>query len=151
MRLPWMITLLGYAGLLPFLSAPLWLTIAPETVPAWLDRAWWMYVALIAVFLAGTFWGFALPAAMGPAGMAGILMASALMWMVWVALLLPFQTSLYLLSLTFLLLLLADFWRERTLDTIPGYFAMRSVLTVGVILAIVWRLALGIAPASQVG
>jgi len=144
MRLPWMISALGYAGLIPFLAGPLWLMLAPDTAPPWLDRGWWMYVSLIAVFLAGTFWGFALPAAMGLAGMLGILMASALMLLSWVALMLPFKTSLYLLALVFLLLLLADFWRERTLDTIPGYFMMRTVLTVGVLIAIVWRLALGV-------
>lgn len=144
MRLPWVISVLGYAGLLPFLAAPLWIALSPDTVPGWLDRGWWMYVALIAVFLAGTFWGFALPAAMGFAGMLGILIASALMLLAWVALMLPFQTSLYLLLLVFLLLLLADFWRERTLDTIPGYFMMRTVLTAGVMVAICWRLALGV-------
>lgn len=143
MRIPWLITALGYAGLLPFLAGPLWQMLAPDSAPAWLDKAWWMYIALVAVFLAGTFWGFALPAVEGPAGMLGVLIASALMWVSWVALMLPFAQSLYVLILNFLLLLAADFWRERTLDTIPGYFALRTTLTVGVMAAIGWRLMLG--------
>jgi hypothetical protein len=49
----------------------------------------------------------------------------------------------------FLLLLLADFWRERTLDTIPGYFMLRTSLTVGVLIAIGWRLLLMMSPAPD--
>ena len=50
--------------------------------------------------------------------------------------------QLYALALVFLLQLLADFWRERTLDTIPGYFRLRVLLTVGAIGAIAWRLVI---------
>ena len=49
----------------------------------------------------------------------------------------------YGLALVFLLLLLADFWRERTLDTLPGYFMLRATLTVGAIGTITWRILLG--------
>jgi hypothetical protein len=142
MRLPPLVKLLGYAGLVPFLLGPLWWTLAPASVPPWLDTAWAHYVALLAAFLAGTFWGFALPAIEGPAGMLGIAIASALMLLTWMAMSLPFALMLWALATVFLLLLLADFWRERTLDTIPGYFALRSTLTLGALAAIGWRIAL---------
>jgi hypothetical protein len=142
MRLPRIIVLLGYAGLLPFLAGPLWLTFAPASVPAWLEPSWLSYVSLLAAFLAGTFWGFALPAVQGPAGILGIFMASALMLLTWVATSLAFGTRLYAFAIVFLLLLIADFWRERTLDTLPGYFMLRTTLTVGAIAAIAWRIAL---------
>ena len=57
--------------------------------------------------------------------------------------LLDFTWQLAGLALVFLLLLLADLWRERTLDTIGGYFRLRSALTAGVIVAIGWRVAIG--------
>ena len=44
--------------------------------------------------------------------------------------------------MVFLLLLAADFWRERVLDTLGGYFRLRSTLTVGVLIAIAWRFSL---------
>lgn len=141
MRLPLMVTVMGYVGLIPFVVGPLWLTVAPASAPAWLDAAWLHYVTLIAAFLAGTFWGFALPAIEGPAGIAGLLIASFFLLVIWLAMSLP-SLTLLLLSVVFLLLLLADFWRERTLDTIPGYFRLRASLTVGAIATIAWRLML---------
>ena len=141
MRLPAIVTVMGYVGLIPFVAGPLWLTLAPDTAPAWLDDTWRHYVTLIAAFLAGTFWGFALPAIEGPAGIAGMLIASIFLLAIWLAMSLP-SLQLMLLSVVFLLLLLADFWRERTLDTIPGYFKLRAILTVGAIVAIAWRMVL---------
>lgn len=142
MRLPLIVTLLGYAGLVPFVLGPLWLTVAPGSAPEWLDRAWTSYVTLLAAFLAGTFWGFALPAIEGPNGILGVFIASALLLLTWVTMILGPSYQLYLLGLVFLLQLLADFWRERTLDTIPGYFRLRATLTVGAIATIAWRLML---------
>jgi hypothetical protein len=142
MRLPLIVTLMGYVGLIPFVIGPLWLTIAPGTVPYWLDRAWLQYVTLIAAFLAGTFWGFALPAIEGPSGILGLFIASVLLVLTWVTMVLGPGYQLYMLAVVFLLQLLADFWRERTLDTIPGYFRLRASLTAGAIVAIAWRLAL---------
>jgi hypothetical protein len=142
MRLPLIVTLLGYAGLIPFVLGPLWLTVAPASAPAWLDRAWSDYVTLLAAFLAGTFWGFALPAVQGPNGILGMFIASALMLLTWVSMAFAPAIQLYLLALVFLLQLLADFWRERTLDTLPGYFRLRLTLTVGAIAAIGWRILL---------
>ena len=142
MRLPLIVSVLGYAGLVPFLLGPAWLQFAPGTAPDWLDRAWINYVALLAAFLAGTFWGFALSAIQGPAGVLGAFAAAALMLLAWGAHLLPHPFQLYALAGVFGLLLLADFWRERTLDTLPGYFLLRTVLTAGAIAAIAWRLAL---------
>ncbi len=141
MKLPYWITALGYIGLVPFLAEPLWLTLAAEPSP-WLDQLWLGYVTLMAAFLAGTFLGFALVAIEGPAGKLGVLIASALLALTAVAMSFPFRPSLYVLAVVFLLLLLADFWRERTLDTIPGYFRLRTVLTTGTLVAIAWRLAL---------
>jgi hypothetical protein len=132
--------LLAYAGLLPFAAGPLWLSVSPASAPTWLDPLWINYVTLLAAFLAGTFWGFALPAAQGPAGILGIFIASMLMLLTWLAMSLPFGVRLYALAGVFLLLLIADFWRERTLDTLPGYFTLRSTLTVGAIATIAWRI-----------
>lgn len=142
MRLPPIVVLLGYAGLVPFVIGPLWLTVAPASAPAWLDAAWTGYVTLLAAFLAGTFWGFALPAIEGPSGVLGTFIASLLLLITWVTMVIAPPYQLSLLVLVFLLQLLADYWRERTLDTIPGYFKLRATLTVGAIAAIAWRLVL---------
>ena len=142
MRLPRIVSLLGYAGLIPFLIGPLWLSVAPESAPAWLDHSWLAFVAMIASFMAGTFWGFSLPACEGPEGTMGLMFASVLMILAWVAVTLPFTAALVGLALVFLLLLLADFWRERTLGSVEGYFQLRTVLTIGACVAIGWRLAL---------
>jgi hypothetical protein len=142
MRLPLIVTVLGYIGFLPFLAGPLWLTVAGETAPGWLDQVWINYVTLLAAFLAGTFWGFALPAVQGPAGLLGMFIASLLMLATWLTMSLGFDNRLYALAVVFALLLLADFWRERTLDTLPGYFMLRTTLTAGAIGAIAWRLVL---------
>ena len=142
MRLPLIVILLGYAGLIPFVIDPAWHTFAPESVPAWLDFVWLNYATLLAAFLAGTFWGFALPAAEGPNGLLGIFMASALMLLTWVTMSMVLPYELYALAGAFALLLLADFWRERTLDTLPGYFRLRTTLTAGAIASIAWRLVL---------
>ena len=139
MNLPKMVSLMGYLGLIPFFVAPIWLTMAPESVPVWLDHVWLTYVAMIASFMAGTFWGFALPATQGPDGLIGLGISMVLMVLAWVSTALPFEAALAGLALVFLLLLLADFWRERVLDTIGGYFTLRSTLTVGVLIAISWR------------
>ncbi len=142
MKLPRLVSLLGYAGLLPFLAGPLWLSLAPASAPGWLDAAWLAYVAMIASFMAGTFWGFALPACEGPEGLMGLMFAAVLMLLAWVAMTLPFAAALVGLALVFLLQLLADFWRERTLGSVEGYFRLRTVLTVGACVALGWRLAL---------
>jgi Protein of unknown function (DUF3429) len=137
-RLPLLVTLLGYAGLIPFLAGPAWLQFAPATQPDWLVNAWCTYVALLAAFLAGTFWGFALPAIQGPAGVLGAFIAGLLM--AWGSVLLPYPHSLYALAAVYAMLLLADYWRERTLDTLPGYFRLRATLTAGAIATIAWWL-----------
>jgi hypothetical protein len=142
MRLPPIVTSLGYAGLLPFLIAPAWLTFSPGTAPDWLDAVWLSWCALVAAFMSGSMWGFALPACEGSEGKAGLLMSMGLMLLAWIATVLPLRCELALLALTYLLLLAADFWRERTLGTVGGYFPLRATLTVGVLVAIVWRYSL---------
>lgn len=139
MRLPLVVSLFGYAGLIPFLLGPAWLAFSPGTAPDWLDAVWLSYCALIAAFMAGTLWGFSLPACEGAAGLAGLLIAMVLMLAAWFATALPFRPALAVLGLTYLLLLVADFWRERVLGTVGGYFMLRTVLTVGVLIAMGWR------------
>jgi hypothetical protein len=139
MRLPPVVTLFGYAGLVPFLLAPAWLALSPANAPDWLDTVWLSWCALVAAFMSGSMWGFSLPACEGDEGKAGLLISMGLMLLAWIATALPFRCALALLALTYLLLLAADFWRERTLGTVGGYFALRSTLTVGVLIAIAWR------------
>jgi hypothetical protein len=139
-RLPLLVTLLGYAGLIPFLAGPAWVQFAPGAQPEWFVVAWCGYVAMLAAFLAGTFWGFALPALQGPAGQLGAFLAAGLMLLAWAAIVLPYPYSLYALAVVYALLLLAEFWRERTLDTLPGYFRLRATLTAGAIASITWWL-----------
>lgn len=140
MRIPWMIVVLGFAGLVPFAAAPLWLWLAPASVPAWLDHAWLMYVALVAAFLAGSFWGFALVASMGPEGKVGLLLSTVLMAMTWASLLLDFRLALCGLTFNYIMLWVADIWRGRNLDDIPGYFQLRSLLTAGALIALIARI-----------
>lgn len=142
MRLPPVVTLFGYAGLLPFLLAPAWLAFSPATAPDWLDAVWLSWCALVAAFMSGSMWGFSLPACEGSAGRAGLLISMALMLLAWVATALPFRSALAVLSITYLLLLAADFWRERVLGTVGGYFPLRATLTVGVLIAMAWRYSL---------
>lgn len=139
MQMPKTVLALGYAGLIPFFIGPAWLTFAPQSAPVWLDHVWLSWVALIAAFMAGTLWGFALPAVQGPEGLLGIVISVGLVVLTGIAVALSFAYALVGLSLVFLLQLLADFWRERTLDTIGGYFRLRAVLTAGVLIAIAWR------------
>jgi hypothetical protein len=143
MRLPPLVYLLGYAGLIPFLAGPVWLSLAPGSAPPWLDRLWLMYAAMIASFMSGTFWGMALLVAEGPNGKAGMALSGALMLLAWGALALPFHQSLYALAAVFVLLVAAEVWRERVLDPLSGYFTLRATLTAGVLLTIGWRLLLG--------
>ena len=142
MRLPPLVFALGFAGLVPFFAGPLWLTLAPLSAPQSLDHMWLLYGALVASFMAGTFWGFSAPASQGSAGLVGLLLASVLMLLTWAALALPFAASLLALAGVFVLQLLAEMWRERALDTLPGYFRLRVILTVGAVAAIAWRCAL---------
>lgn len=142
MRLPFLVSLLGYAGLIPFFLGPAWLALAPATAPDWIDSVWLSYCALIASFMAGSLWGFSLPACGGAAGIAGLTMSIALLLPTWLATALPFRPGLAVLALTFVLLLAADFWRERVLGTVGGYFMLRTTLTMGVLVAMAWRVSL---------
>ena len=140
MRLPLTVILLGLAGLLPMFAGPVWWSFMPQTAPGWLPQVWITYVALVASFMSGTFWGFALPAIEGTEGQIGVLIASLLMIATWVVMAFPADAALYGLIGVYLLQLLADFWRERTLGSVIGYFGLRTGLTVGAIAAIAWRL-----------
>jgi len=142
MKLPPLVFVLGFAGLLPCFIDPLWIATAPQSAPAWLDHVWLLYVALVAAFMAGTFWGFSAPAAQGDAGKIGVLVASALVLATLIAVALPFKSAVAALAAVYLMQLAAEYWRERALDTIPGYFRLRVQLTVGAVAALSLRLAL---------
>jgi len=143
MNLPRLLFVLGYAGLVPFIAGPLWLTVSPHTAPLWLDQAWLLYAAMIAAFMAGTFWGLALIVSGNPAGLLGMGFSAVLMLLSWGTAMLPFSWALPALAGVFILLVLAELWRERVLDPMSSYFRLRVVLTLGVLGCIVWRYWLG--------
>lgn len=143
MRLPPLLYVLGYAGLLPFVAGPLWLSVSPANAPLWLDQVWLLYAALLAAFMAGSFWGMALILLENPAGQLGLLLSAALMLMAWFSMLLPFSLSLAALTAVFILLAAAEIWRERVLDRSNSYFRLRMVLTIGVLACVIWRYLLG--------
>jgi len=138
-RLPPLVFILGYSGLLPFIAGPLWLSLSPASAPPWLDAVWLSYAAMIAAFMAGSFWGLALPTAEGPDGLIGMAMSTVLMLLAWGASAFPFPHSLLALGGVYVLLVLAEIWRERVLDPLCGYFSMRLSLTTGVLLCLGWR------------
>lgn len=139
MKLPRLVSLLGYAGLLPFVAGPLWLSLSPQTAPVWLDQAWLLYAGFIAAFMAGSFWGLALIVVENPAGLFGIVLSAALLLLAWLAVMLPFPLALAALAVVFVLQALAEIWRERVLDPVGSYFRLRITLTLGVLACIVWR------------
>src|SRR3546814_20250514 len=108
MRLPSLLYVLGYAGLLPFIAGPLWLSVSPTTAPLWLDQAWLLSAALIAAFMAGSFRGLALIVIEDPAGPLGLLMSAAFMLLGWFSILVPFALSPASLTAVFLLLARAE-------------------------------------------
>ena len=142
MQLPRLVLMLGYAGLIPFLAGPAWLTFSPQTAPLALDQAWLLYGAMIASFMAGTFWGLALVVIENPAGMLGIIMSGLLMLLAWASAMLPFSLALWALAGVFVLLGFAELWRERMLDPMSSYLKLRLVLTTGVLIALGWRMLL---------
>ena len=139
MQLPRLLFVLGYAGLLPFVAGPLWLSVSPQTAPVWLDQAWLLYAAMLAAFMAGTFWGLALIVAENPAGLVGLVLSALLMLMAWGTTLLPLHEALIALAVVFILLVCAELWRERVLDPMSSYFKLRVTLTLGVLVCITWR------------
>lgn len=143
MKLPPLLYVLGYAGLVPFVAGPLWLSLSPASAPLWLDQVWLLYAALLAAFMAGSFWGMALILLENPAGQLGLLLAAAFMLMAWFSVLLPFSLSLAALTAVFVLLAAAEVWRERVLDRSNSYFRLRIILTIGVLACVVWRYLLG--------
>ena len=144
MRLPPLVFALGYTGLIPFLIGPLWLTLSPLTAPPWLDHLWLLYAAMIASFMAGTFWGMSLLVAEGPNGMIGMALSAVLFLLSWATLALSFRLCLFALAGVFVLLVAAEVWRERTIDPLSGYFTLRATLTLGVLATIAWRVVLGV-------
>lgn len=138
-RLPLLVYALGYSGLLPFIIGPLWLTALPGSAPDWLDGIWISYAAMIASFMAGTLWGLALPTSEGPNGLIGMAISTVLMLLAWASTVLPFGSAILALAAVFVLLVVAEIWRERVLDPLSGYFGLRVSLTFGVLLCLAWR------------
>ena len=58
---------------------------------------------MITSFMAGTFWGFALPLSGGTAGLLGLLISAILMILAWAAMALPFEQSILMLGAVLLL------------------------------------------------
>lgn len=142
MKLPALVAALGYAGLLPFLVMPLWLTLLPQAMSAAVEAAWLHYVAMVTIFLAGTFWGFALPASEGLVGRAGMSLAAGFAALAWLALLLPPRAALLGLAAVLLLQWLADVFLQRALGGVAGYLRLRGVLTLGACVGVGWWLLL---------
>lgn len=140
MRLPPLAFWLGCSGLIPFLLGPAWHQFAASSVPPWLDGMWFSYAAMIAAFMAGSFWGFSLPVAQGTTGFIGLVVSISLFLLAWAATALTLRHSLITLAVVFALLLIAEIWHERAHDTVEGYFRLRLTLTIGVLTAIAWRL-----------
>ena len=75
------------------IAGPAWLAFSPGNAPDWLDSVWLSYCALIAAFMTGSMWGFALPACEGSAGKAALLMTMPLMLLPWLAMALPLHPA----------------------------------------------------------
>ena len=98
---------LGYAGLLPFIGAALWLLAGPAEQQALAARVLAAYAATIVSFLGGIHWGLAFAAPEGPS-------SARLAWgvvpslLAWPALLLPPAAGLALLAATLVLCYAVD-------------------------------------------
>jgi len=131
--------IIGIAGLLLFAAGPAWMTLAPGSTPAPLPLAWMVYAAMVGSFMAGTLWGFALPAIDGPERHLALLTAALLMAMSWAALLVPTRWGLALLAAVFVLAFAADAWREHSSGGVDGYLRLRGILTLGALACLLWR------------
>ncbi|HEX4873018.1 MAG TPA: DUF3429 domain-containing protein [Nevskiaceae bacterium] len=135
---PWA-SVLGLAGLIPFFAGPLGHWLAATALPAGWDGYWIGYASLIASFMAGTQWGLTVPTSGGGWGLLGLLVSVSLMLLTWAATALPFDLQILALIGLFLLLLITDAVRERLIDSLPGYFRLRLLLTSGAVTALAWR------------
>ncbi|TAM12810.1 MAG: DUF3429 family protein [Nevskiaceae bacterium] len=142
-KFPPLVFILGYLGLVPFVIDPLWLSVAPATVPAWLDAAWQVYAIAIAAFMAGSFWGMGLFVAASTNGRIGLLLAATQALLAALTIVVPREWRLAWLAVVFVLLALSELWREHTFDPESGYLRLRLGLTFGVLVCLGWRAALG--------
>lgn len=138
-----LVFILGYLGLVPFIVAPAWMSISPATVPAWLDPAWLTYAIAIAAFMAGSFWGMGLFVVESPSGQLGLLLAATQAALAALTVLVPPPWTLAWLALVFTLLAVSELWREHSFDPHSGYLRLRLGLTLGVLICLGWRAALG--------
>lgn len=144
-RLPWLATLLGLAGLLPFIGCGFASVAqnAPWGLPALVG-----YGAVMLGFLGAVHWGLAL--APQPAGAAPppeierarLLLGAIPALIGWVALLIPQWAGLIVLIAGFVAVLVAEVAGHRRLLVPPGYMWLRWILSIAVIAILVTVLVL---------
>ncbi|MGH7104017.1 MAG: DUF3429 domain-containing protein [Acetobacteraceae bacterium] len=144
-RLPWLATLLGLAGLLPFLACG-FATVAqhaPWGLPALVG-----YGAVILGFIGAVHWGVALApqtpgaGASPEVGRARLLLGAIPALVGWVALLIPSVAGLILLIAGYIAALVVEVAGHRRLLVPPGYMGLRWVLSIVVIAILVTVLVL---------
>jgi hypothetical protein len=126
MTSPRIMTLLGLAGLLPFLAASVGVWIFDDLLHALAQRTFLLYSAAILCFLAGTLWGETLPDPGAGQG-ATILVSNGVVLFAVLALL----TAQPVLAAALLLLgHLSQLWYERqSLQRPAWYVRLRTLLT----------------------
>ncbi len=132
---------LTYAGALPFAACALalWSGVRPRGLDP--VAALQVYSLTIATFMAGTLWGYVVPAARGRQA-AVLLVGSTLLALAvaGAALLSAPRLTLGVDGVAFVLLLAADFWAGRQGWIAPDYLTLRLRVTaiVAVFLGIAW-------------
>ncbi len=119
-------TLLGLAGLLPFLGGGLGVFVLEDLLLALAQRGFLIYSLVILCFLAGTLWGETLPEP-APAQRATILVSNGMVLFAFFAIL----TAQPVLAAGLLLLgHIAQLWYERqSLERPVWYVRLRTLLT----------------------
>ena len=128
--------LLGAGGAIPFVAAALAAWLFTDSMLAnWLERAAYLYAAVILSFLGGIHWGLALRAARPTREAFIISVAPALV--AWTAVLIPHHFGLTLLAVAFVAQFILDL-RLR----LPAWFRnLRAGLTLVVVASLVLLLA----------
>ena len=133
-RIPLWATLIGLAGLLPFLFCG-FESLTHEAV--WAVPALIGYGAVVLGFLGGVHWGFALapdaPASPREVERARLLLGAAPVLVGWIALLLPSWAGLLALIGGFVAALVVESAGHRRSHVPPGYMWLRWVLSVVVV------------------
>ncbi|MGH7119829.1 MAG: DUF3429 domain-containing protein [Acetobacteraceae bacterium] len=144
-RLPWLATVLGLAGLLPFIACAFAAVAqnAPWGLPALVG-----YAAVMLGFLGAVHWGLALaPQPQGTAAPPEVERARLLLGAIpalvgWVALLIPRWAGLILLIAGFIAVVVVEAAGHRRLWVPPGYMWLRWILSIIVIAILITVLVL---------